>query len=133
VDRLTGNLTLCPPTLGQYAALAAFTPESYAEVDGHVAHYRANRDLLLAGLAELGIDRLAPIDGAFYAYADISHLTHDSMVFCRRLLDETGVAIVPGIDFDTVDGGKFIRLSYAGATQDITEALRRLERWLPGS
>jgi aspartate/methionine/tyrosine aminotransferase len=132
VDRLTGNLTLCPPTLGQYAALAAFTPESYAEVDGHVAHYRANRDLLLAGLAELGVDRLAPIDGAFYAYADISHLTHDSMAFCRRLLDETGVAIAPGIDFDPVEGGKFIRLSYAGATEDVTEALRRLGHWLPG-
>ena len=132
-DRLTGNFTLCPPALAQHAAVAAFTPESYREVEGHVARYRANRDLLLAGLAELGIDRLAPADGAFYAYADVGHLTDDSMAFCRRLLDDTGVAVVPGIDFDPVEGHRFVRMSFAGAHADIQEALRRLAGWLPGA
>ena len=58
VDRLTGNFTICPPALAQRAAVAAFTPEGYAEADGHVARYAANRALLLDGLAGLGIDRL---------------------------------------------------------------------------
>jgi aspartate/methionine/tyrosine aminotransferase len=130
-DRLTGNFTICPPTLAQRAALGAFEESSYAEADGHVARYAVNRELLLDGLARLGITRLAPADGAFYAYADVSHLTADSMGFTQRLLAETGVATAPGVDFDPVDGGRFIRLSFAGATEDITETLERLEAWLP--
>ncbi|MCP2262102.1 Aspartate/methionine/tyrosine aminotransferase [Streptoalloteichus tenebrarius] len=131
IDRLTGNFTLCPPALAQHAAVAAFTTESYAEADAHVARYRTNRDLLVEGLRKLGIERVAPADGAFYAYADVSHLTDDSMAFCQRLLDETGVAIVPGVDFDPVDGGRFVRLSFAGSTEDVAEALGRLGAWLP--
>ncbi len=131
VDVLTGNFTICPPVLAQHAAVAAFTPESYAEVDAHVARYAENRALLLEGLPRLGIDRLAPADGAFYVYADVSHLTDDSMALCHRLLADTGVATAPGIDFDTVDGGRFLRLSFAGAPAEIMEALARLETWLP--
>ena len=130
VDVLTGNFTICPPVLSQYAAIAAFTPESYAELDGHVARYATNRDLLLDGLPRLGIDRLAPADGAFYVYADISHLTDDSHAWCLRLLAETGVATAPGIDFDTRRGNEFVRLSFAGGTDEITEGLDRLGRWL---
>jgi aspartate/methionine/tyrosine aminotransferase len=133
VDCLTGNFTICPPTLAQRAALGAFEESSYAEADGHVARYTVNRELLLAGLAGLGITRLAPADGAFYVYADVSHLTLDSMDFTHRLLAETGVATAPGVDFDPVDGGRFIRLSFAGATEDIRETLARLEAWLPGA
>jgi aspartate/methionine/tyrosine aminotransferase len=131
VDRLTGNFTICPPALAQRAAMGAFEEPSYAEVDGHVARYAVNRALLLEGLVGLGITRLAPADGAFYVYADVSHLTHDSMDFTHRLLAETGVAVAPGVDFDPVDGGQFIRLSFAGATADITAALERLAVWLP--
>ena len=130
VDVLTGNFTICPPVLSQYAAIAAFTPESYAELDGHVARYATNRDLLLEGLPRLGIDRLAPADGAFYVYADIGHLTDDSHAWCLRLLAETGVATAPGIDFDTRRGNEFVRLSFAGSADEITEGLDRLGRWL---
>ncbi len=130
VDVLTGNFTICPPVLSQYAAIAAFTPESYAELDAHVARYAVNRGLLLDGLPRLGIDRLAPADGAFYAYADIGHLTTDSHTWCLRLLEETGVATAPGVDFDTARGNEFVRFSFAGSTEDIGEGLRRLERWL---
>ena len=130
VDVLTGNFTICPPALSQYAALAAFTPESYAELDGHVARYAANRELLLDGLPRLGIDRLAPADGAFYVYADIGHLTDDAHAWCLRLLADTGVATAPGIDFDTRRGNEFVRLSFAGSAAEITEGLDRLERWL---
>jgi aspartate/methionine/tyrosine aminotransferase len=130
-DCLAGNFTICPPALAQRAALAAFDASSYAEGDAHVARYAVNRGLLIDGLARLGITRLAPADGAFYVYADVSHLTADSMDFTYRLLAETGVAVAPGVDFDPVDGGRFIRLSFAGATEDITETLERLAVWLP--
>jgi aspartate/methionine/tyrosine aminotransferase len=130
VGALTGNLTICPPAVAQLAAVAAFDPDSYAEADAQVARYRVNRDVLLTGLPALGIDRLAPADGGFYVYADVAHLTDDSMAFCRRVLAETGVAIAPGIDFDPVHGNRFVRLSYAGPTDDMHAALARLGRWL---
>jgi aspartate/methionine/tyrosine aminotransferase len=130
VDRLTGNFTVCPPALAQHAALAAFDPASLAEVESHVTRYAVNRSLLLDGLARIGIDKLAPADGAFYVYADVGHLTDDSMTYCRTLLAETGVAVAPGRDFDTEQGHRFIRLSFAGATEDVVEALRRLELFI---
>jgi aspartate/methionine/tyrosine aminotransferase len=126
VDRLTGNLTICPPALAQHAAVAAFTEESYAELDSHVHRYRTNRDLLLAGLPELGLTDLAPADGAFYVYADVAHLTDDSTAWCAALLAETGVALAPGVDFDTVRGNHTVRLSFAGATADVEGALQRM-------
>ena len=129
-DRLAGNFTVCPPALAQRAALGAFDPTSYAESDSHVARYAVNRGLLLDGLPRLGLTQLAPADGAFYVYADVSHLTADSMDLTYRLLAATGVAVAPGIDFDPVDGRKWIRLSFAGATADIAEALRRMAGWL---
>jgi aspartate/methionine/tyrosine aminotransferase len=110
--------------------VAAFTHDAYTELDGHVRHYRVNRDLLLHGLKSLGIDRLAPADGAFYVYADISNLTHDAMSWCQRLLADTGLAVVPGIDFDPERGSEFIRFSFAGDRADIEEGLRRLGTWL---
>ena len=130
VDCLTGNFTICPPVLPQLAAVSAFTPESVAEAEALLDDYGANRRLLLDGLRALGLDKLAPTDGAFYVYADVSHLTTDSLTFCEKLLADTGVAIAPGVDFDTVRGGAFVRLSFAGPTSDIEEALRRLGAWL---
>ena len=130
VDCLTGNFTICPPVLPQLAAVSAFTPESVAEAEALLDGYSANRRLLLDGLRALGLDKLAPTDGAFYVYADVSHLTTDSLTFCEKLLADTGVAIAPGVDFDTVRGGAFVRLSFAGPTSDIEEALRRLGAWL---
>ena len=104
--------------------------ESYAEADGHVARYQVNRDLLLDGLARLGITRLAPADGAFYVYADVAHLTDDSMDLVYRLLADVGLAVAPGLDFDPVEGHRFIRFSCAGSAAEVREALARLERWL---
>jgi aspartate/methionine/tyrosine aminotransferase len=130
IDVLTGNFTICPPVVAQWACVQAFTETSYAELDGHVARYAANRALLLDGLASLGITRLAPADGAFYAYADVGHLTDDSMAFCHRVLAETGVATAPGIDFDTRDGSRWVRFSFAGATAEVEEGLARLGRVL---
>jgi aspartate/methionine/tyrosine aminotransferase len=128
VDRLASNFTLCPPTLPQHAAIAAF--DAYAELDANVEHYRANREFLLARLPEIGLDRLAPADGAFYIYADVSKWTDDSLAFGARLLAETGVAVAPGIDFDPVDGGHSIRLSFAGDKAEIAQAVDLLGEWL---
>ena len=130
VDVLTGNFTICPPVIAQRACLAAFAEDSYAELDGHVRRYAGNRALLLDGLPRLGLDRLAPADGAFYVYADIGHLTDDSMAWSLRLLRETGVAITPGIDFDTAQGHRTVRLSFAGAEEEIRTGLDRLSSYL---
>ena len=132
VDCLTGNFTICPPMLSQHAALAAFTAESIAEADGHLDHYAANRETLIAGLNQLGLTRLAPADGAFYVYADVADFTSDSLRFCERLLADTGLAIAPGVDFDTIRGNSTVRMSFAGPAADIDEALRRLGPWLSG-
>ena len=130
VDRLTGNFTICPPVLAQYAAIAAFTPEALAETQDNLAHYAHNRATLIAGLRQIGLTRLAPADGAFYIYADVRDFTSDSLTFCEQLLDDTGVAIAPGIDFDTVRGRGYVRMSFAGPAHDIDEALRRIGPWL---
>ena len=130
VDCLTGNFTICPPALAQHAAVAAFDPESLLEARAHLERYGANRRALVSGLRQLGITGLAPADGAFYVYADVSALTSDSLGFCGQLLAETGLAIAPGVDFDTRRGHSFVRLSFAGPAGDIDEALRRLRTWL---
>ncbi|CAN5307083.1 aminotransferase class I/II-fold pyridoxal phosphate-dependent enzyme [soil metagenome] len=122
-----GNLFLTPPSLAQHAGLVAF--DSRDELEGHVQTYARNRELMLAALPALGLRRIAPPDGAFYIYADIGHLTDDSMDFCMRLLLDTGVATAPGIDFDPVDGYHFMRFSFAVSTDRVEEALRRMTPW----
>ncbi|CAB4724811.1 unannotated protein [freshwater metagenome] len=131
VDVLTGNFTICPPVIAQRACLAAFDEAAYAELDAHVERYAGNRRLLLDGLSSLGITRLAPADGAFYVYADVAHLTDDTMTFAHELLAGTGVAVAPGVDFDTVEGRRSIRLSFAGPGAHIEQALERLSTALP--
>jgi aspartate/methionine/tyrosine aminotransferase len=122
-----GNLFLTAPSLSQHAGLVAM--DSRDELDGHVAVYARNRQLLLDALPRLGLASIAPPDGAFYVYADIGHLTDDSVAFCKALLNDTGVATAPGVDFDPVDGARFIRFSFAVSTLEIQEALGRLEPW----
>jgi aspartate/methionine/tyrosine aminotransferase len=127
VECLAQNLFISPPTLSQHAALAVF--DCAEEIAANVARYAANRALLLAELPKAGFDRLAPADGAFYLYADVAHLTNDSVAFCRRMLVETGVACTPGIDFDPRRGHAALRFSFAGSTETMREAARRLIRW----
>ncbi|MDO8608367.1 MAG: aminotransferase class I/II-fold pyridoxal phosphate-dependent enzyme [Phaeospirillum sp.] len=127
VECLQQNLFISPPTLSQRAAEAVF--DCTDELDARVAGYRENRDILLAELPAAGFGRLAPSDGAFYLYADISGLTDDSRAFCRRMLAETGVAATPGVDFDPYEGARTLRFSYAGSAADMAEAARRLKAW----
>jgi aspartate/methionine/tyrosine aminotransferase len=122
-----GAMFLTPPALAQHAALVAM--DCRDELEGHLATYRRNRELLLEALPALGLDRIAPPDGAFYIWADVGELTNDSLGFCRQLLLDTGVATAPGIDFDPVDGHRFIRLSFAVSTPEIEDAIQRLKPW----
>lgn len=128
VECLAQNLFISAPKLSQVAALAAF--DATAELEAIKAVYAANRRTLLKGLPEAGFDRLLPVDGAFYVYADIGRLTNDSMDFARRMLAEAGVAATPGPDFDPYGGLRAIRFSFAGSTADMEEAVNRLKAWL---
>ncbi|MCE0487495.1 aminotransferase class I/II-fold pyridoxal phosphate-dependent enzyme [Ornithinimicrobium sediminis] len=126
IEVLAQNLTICPPAIAQYAAVPAFGASAHEELAGHVRRYADNRELLLRRLPALGIRSYAPPDGAFYAWCDIGHLTDDSVTWCRELLEQTGVALTPGVDFDTVRGGRMMRLSFAGSTAEVDEALDRM-------
>ena len=128
VERLAQNLFISPPALSQRAALAAF--DCRAELEANVARYARNRSIVQRALPAAGFGALAPCDGAFYAYADVSGLSDDSEAFCRRMLAECGVAATPGIDFDTERGRAFVRFSYAGATEEVEAACAALQRWL---
>ncbi len=125
--QLTPSLTVAPPTLAQHAAMAAL--DATAELDARVAGYRRNRDALLAALPALGMTAPTP-DGAFYLYADVSAHTDDSRNWAMTMLDATGVAVTPGVDFDPIAGDRHIRLSYAGAAETIDQAIERLRAWL---
>lgn len=127
VERLTQNLYISPPTISQVAALGAFRGRD--ELERNALVYAVNRALLMSELPKVGFDRLAPADGAFYIYADVSRFTDDSVAFAKAMLDETGVAVTPGVDFDAARGHHFIRFSYAGASERMREATRRLAEW----
>lgn len=125
-----GNLFLTAPSLSQHAGLAAL--DCREELDGHIQVYAANRDLLLAALPRLGLGAIAPPDGAFYIYANVAHLTDDSLAFCKQMLRDIGVATAPGIDFDPVEGRHFIRISFAVSTPQVVEATERMVPWFAG-
>lgn len=129
VDALAGNFSLCPPTLAQHAGIAALSPAGMAAARQGVTGYAAARDLLMARLPELGWTHVAPADGAFYLYADVSASGMDSVTWCERLLDEAGVALTPGTDFDPVEGHRYVRLSFASPMEVVREAVDRIIAW----
>ena len=128
IERLAQNMFICPPHASQVAALAALDCE--AELQANLAAYAENRRLMLEGLPRAGFSRIAPPDGAFYIYADVSELTDDALGFAGEILREAGVAVTPGLDFDPVRGGHWLRFSYARATADIVEGLARLRAFM---
>ena len=128
VERLAQNLFICPPHASQVAALAAL--DCIDEAEANLAVYSENRRLMLEALPKAGFARIAPPEGAFYVYADVSELTPDSRAFAAEILDRAGVAATPGLDFDPQRGARTLRFSYARSTADIAEGLRRLERFM---
>ena len=128
IELLAQNLFISPPALAQEAALAAFACRD--ELDARVETYRRSRAALLECLPQGGLDRFAPVDGAFYLYADVGHLTDDSQVLCASLLEATGVALTPGADFDGENGRRHLRIAFAGDPEQIARGARRLTDWL---
>lgn len=128
LTRLAQNLFIAPPAIAQHAALAAL--EAKDELDARVTVYRRNRDRLLAALGRGRLDRVAPPDGAFYLWVELPDRLRPASAFCRRLLEETGVALTPGIDFDPEHGQGWVRLSFAGAEAEVARAAERLGAWL---
>lgn len=131
IELLAQNLFISPPTLAQEAGLAAFACR--AELDQRVETYRRSRAALLEHLPKGGLDRFAPVDGAFYLYADVSHLTDDSQDLCSQILEATGVALTPGADFDSDNGRRYLRLAFAGEPNRVIAGVRRLTDWLNSS
>lgn len=128
IECLAQNFFISAPSLSQIAGISAF--DSLDEADAYVAAYAKNRDLLLNELPKAGFTKLAPSDGAFYIYADVSDLTDDAMAFCQDILAKTGVAVTPGIDFDSLSGHQFMRFSYAGRFDQMSEAAQRLKAYM---
>ncbi|MEM7471004.1 MAG: aminotransferase class I/II-fold pyridoxal phosphate-dependent enzyme [Pseudomonadota bacterium] len=128
IERLAQNMFICAPHAAQVAALGALS--SRDETEEMLQVYARNRALMLDGLPSAGFDKIAPPDGAFYIYADVSEHTSDSLAFCREVLNEAGVAITPGLDFDPHRGHQTVRFSYARATEDIVEGLERLSAFM---
>lgn len=128
IERLGQNLVINAPTISQHAALAAL--DCGDECERNVVRYAANRSVLLDRLPAMGLDRLAPADGAFYVYADVGDLGVAATELCRIWLDELGVATTPGIDFDPSRGERFVRFSFAGATDDMHAACDLLAAWI---
>ena len=130
IERLAQNLFICAPHASQVAALAAM--DCTDELEANLAVYARNRALMLDGLPKAGFDRIAPPDGAFYVYADVSHLTDDSRALAAAILEGAGVAVTPGLDFDPARGAGTLRFSYARSTADIEEGLARLAAFMAG-
>ena len=128
VERLAQNMFICAPHVSQIAAMAAM--DAHDELDQNMVVYRKNRDLMMDGLPKAGFDKIAPPDGAFYVYADVSKYTDDSLAFCKQILDQAGVAVTPGLDFDPKRGATTLRFSYARSSSDIIEGLERLKTFM---
>jgi len=127
VERLAQNLFISAPHISQVAAEAAF--DCHDELQANVALYRRSRDHLLRTLPDAGFTRLSPAEGAFYLFADIGDRSNDSVAFCARMLQEAGVAVSPGVDFDRTRGNRFVRFSYCGPEEDMRAAAERLRGW----
>lgn len=128
IERLAQNMFICASHAAQVAALAAM--DCVDELEANLDVYRKNRTLMLDGLQKAGITKIAPPDGAFYIYADVGEFTDDARVFAAEMLDEAGVAVTPGLDFDTARGARYLRFSYARSSAEIEEGLSRLQSFM---
>ena len=130
VEKLAQNLFIAASTPAQYAALAAFRPDTLALLESRRAEFGRRRDFLLPEIEKLGFKISAKPQGAFYLYADCSGLTADSERFARDLLETAGVALTPGIDFGSSAPKSHVRLAYTTDTERLAEAVDRLRRYL---
>jgi len=130
IEKLAQNFYICPSSMAQHAALACFTPEALAIAEQRRQEMRQRRDYLVPALQGLGFEVPVPPDGAFYVYANCSRVTDDATQFCRDVLEQTGVALTPGVDFGEVGARRFVRVSYATSMAKLEEAVHRLANYL---
>lgn len=130
VERVAQSLYISAPELSQRAVVEAFTPESTTELEATKAIYQKSRIVVQNGLEALNMPLVAPMDGGFYAYCDISAHSNDAMEFAQSMLISAHVAATPGIDFDPINGHRTMRFSYAGAPEEMAQAIENLKNWL---
>ena len=132
VERLAQNLYICPSAVAQHAALACFEAQTLAQCEQRRGELQRRRDRALAGLARVGLPVPVEPDGAFYAWADCSAHAGGSWALCHELLERAHVVLTPGRDFGPAHAERFLRLSFAGAAEQLDEAIERLARALDG-
>ena len=132
IEKLAQNMFICASSIAQQAALACFTPEATAIFESRKEEFQRRRDYLVPALKQLGFDIPVIPDGAFYIYADCTAFTHDTDAFARELLDQTGVVLVPGLDFGDYASRRYLRVSYATSMENLAEAVARLGKYLAG-
>lgn len=130
LDRMAQNFYLAAPTVAQYAALEAFSPQSIALYEERRAILHERRDFLLRELPALGMKLPCTPQGAFYLYCDVASITDDSFAFCEQVLEQTGVAITPGIDFGTHQASQHVRIAYTANLERLAQAVERLRNFI---
>ena len=128
VERIQQNMFICASHASQIVAIGAF--EGKNELEKNLDTYKENRRILLSALPAMGFNNIAPPDGAFYLYIDISKFSSDSYDFAKKMLDIGGVAITPGIDFDPINGKSKIRMSYARSTPEILNGIEKIKTFM---
>lgn len=127
-EYLLQHFFISPSAMAQYAALEVFNHKP--ALDAEVAMYARNRAFLLEALPKMGLNKLAQAEGGFFIYADVSHLTNDSVAWCKRMMQEIGVITIPGVDFDAEEGHRYVRFSFSNGEAKVREAMARLQAWL---
>lgn len=130
IEKLAQNVFISAPTPAQRAALAAFEPGTLAILEERRRQFRERRDYLLPALRELGFDIAGTPQGAFYLYARSDRFSADSYAFAREVLERTGVAITPGIDFGRHEANRHLRFAYTNSLANLREGVRRLGDFL---
>jgi len=132
IETFAQNAFICPSAPAQYAAIAAFAPQTTAILEARRAEFRRRRDFLLPALRELGFSIPVTPEGAFYIYAGIDRFAPDSGKFALNMLEQAGVAITPGKDFGANHAERYVRFAYTRSMDDLQEGVRRLRKFLRG-
>ncbi len=130
LEKLAQNLFICPSTLAQRAALAAFQPETLEVLEARRRELRARRDLVVPALREMGFEVPVTPEGAFYVYAGCARLSDDSGRFALEILERAGVAVTAGLDFGSNQPETHLRFSYTTSIENLREAMERLRVFL---
>jgi len=128
IEKLAQNAYICASAPAQYAAIAAFRPETLEVLEERRAEFQRRRDFMVPALRELGFRIPIVPQGAFYIYAGCEKFGLDSSAFALRVLEEAGVAITPGLDFGTNRPKRYVRIAYTRSMEELEDGVRRIAR-----